>query len=78
MVCVFASVCTFFVVLGTRWQELNGIMLISRDATRQENGVLFCIVGREGDQTLNLTIMSACLGLLLQLPWILVVRPEVR
>ena len=45
-----------------RWQELDGITLISRDATRQENGILFCIVGHEGDQTLNLINCECIFG----------------
>ena len=51
---VMVSVCKcMYLLCCTRWQELDGITLISRDVTRQENGILFCIVGHEGNQTLN-------------------------
>ena len=51
-----------YLLCCTRWQELDGITLISRDATRQENGILFCIVGHEGDQTLNLIDCECMFG----------------
>ena len=60
---VMVSVCKcMYLLCCTRWQELDGITLISRDATRQENGILFCIVGHEGDQTLNLIDCECMFG----------------
>ena len=51
-----------FLLCCTRCQEVDGITLISWDATRQENGTLFCIVGHEGDQTLNLINCECMFG----------------
>ena len=45
----------------TGWQELDSVSFVSRDATRQEDGVLLGI-GHEGDQALNLVYCESMFG----------------
>ena len=57
------NVRVYAYLLGcTGWQELDSVSLVSRDATRQEDGVLLGIIGHEGDQALNLVYCESMFG----------------
>ena len=55
MHCVYLLGCT-------GWQELDSVSLVSRDVTRQEDGVLLGIIGHEGDQALHLLYCESMFG----------------
>ena len=51
-----------YLLCCARWQELDGISLVSGDTTRQEDGVFLCVVVHEGDQALDLVYSKSMLG----------------
>ena len=46
----------------TRWQQLNGGSFVSRNTTREKDGVFLSIIVEIGDQTLDLLYFKGMLG----------------